>query len=153
MISGGQKGEERERSAPPTSSPSQPQLLVPPQTFHTQRHSSYYYYPFSIRRVIWILASDTVFVQLNQYSQILRRQCCLVVGCQQYWHWYNDLADELMMMMMTIMKMVMMVTTSPILCLTPRSSLSWSVHEAASRLSSHSPRDCGDICQLCWHFR
>ena len=31
----------------------------------------------SIRRVIWILASDTVFVQLNQYSQILRRQCCL----------------------------------------------------------------------------
>ena len=32
----------------------------------------------SIRRVIWILASDTVFVQLNQYSQILRRQCCLV---------------------------------------------------------------------------
>ena len=20
-------------------------------------------------------------------------------------------------------------------------------------LSSHSPRDCGDICQLCWHFR
>ena len=34
---------------------------------------------FSIRRVIWILASDTVsvFVQLNQYSQILRRQCCL----------------------------------------------------------------------------
>ena len=44
-------------------------------------------FPFSIRRVIWILASDTVFVSicqylsvfvpLNQYSQILRRQCCL----------------------------------------------------------------------------
>ena len=27
--------------------------------------------------VILFLASDTVFVQLNQYSQILRRQCCL----------------------------------------------------------------------------
>ena len=32
----------------------------------------------SRRRVIWILASETVFVQLNQYSQILRRQCCPV---------------------------------------------------------------------------
>ena len=32
----------------------------------------------SIRRVIWILASDTVFVKLNQYSQILRWQCCLM---------------------------------------------------------------------------
>ena len=32
----------------------------------------------SIRRVIWILATDTVFVKLNQYSQILRRQCSLL---------------------------------------------------------------------------
>ena len=38
----------------------------------------------SIRRVIRILASDTVtvtdtvFVKPNQYSQILRRQCCLI---------------------------------------------------------------------------
>ena len=33
----------------------------------------------SIRMVIGIFCSDidTVFVQLNQYSQILRRQCCL----------------------------------------------------------------------------
>ena len=33
---------------------------------------------FSIRMVIWIFCSDTVFVQLNQFSQILSRQCCLV---------------------------------------------------------------------------
>ena len=37
---------------------------------------------FSIRVVIGIFRSDTdtdtVFVQLNQYSQILRRQSCLV---------------------------------------------------------------------------
>ena len=32
---------------------------------------------FSIRMVIWIFCSDTVFVQLNQFSQILSRQCCL----------------------------------------------------------------------------
>ena len=38
----------------------------------------------SIRRVIWILASDTVtvpdavFVKLNQYSQILRRQTAML---------------------------------------------------------------------------
>ena len=41
----------------------------------------------SIRRVIWILASDTVFVfvKLNQHLQILKRQCCLVTqrqGCR-----------------------------------------------------------------------
>ena len=30
--------------------------------------------------VILFLASDTVFVQLNQYSQILRRQCWLTGG-------------------------------------------------------------------------
>ena len=30
---------------------------------------------FSIRMVIGIFCSDTVFVQLNQYSQLLRRQC------------------------------------------------------------------------------
>ena len=34
----------------------------------------------SIKKVIWILASDTVFVKLNQYSQILRQQCCLESG-------------------------------------------------------------------------
>ena len=34
---------------------------------------------FSIRMVIGIFCSDTVFVQLNQYSQILRRQCCLLL--------------------------------------------------------------------------
>ena len=37
---------------------------------------------FSIKVIIEIFRSDTdtdkVFVQLNQYSQILRRQCCLV---------------------------------------------------------------------------
>ena len=33
---------------------------------------------FSIRMVIGIFCSVTVFVQLNQYSQIPRRQCCLV---------------------------------------------------------------------------
>ena len=33
---------------------------------------------FIIRMVIGIFCSDTVFVQLNQYSQILRRQCCLL---------------------------------------------------------------------------
>ena len=32
---------------------------------------------FSIRMVIGIFCSDTVFVQLNQFSQILSRQCCL----------------------------------------------------------------------------
>ena len=31
----------------------------------------------SVRRILWILASNTVFVRLIQYSQILRRQCCL----------------------------------------------------------------------------
>ena len=35
---------------------------------------------FSIRMVIWIFCSDTVFVQLNQFSQILSRQCCLSRG-------------------------------------------------------------------------
>ena len=35
--------------------------------------------PRSVSEVIWILASDTVFVQLNQYPQIPRRQCCLVL--------------------------------------------------------------------------
>ena len=34
----------------------------------------------SIRRVIWISASDTVFFKLNQYSQILRRQCYLLLS-------------------------------------------------------------------------
>ena len=33
---------------------------------------------FSIRMVIGIFCSDTVFVQLNQYSQILRRHYCLI---------------------------------------------------------------------------
>ena len=37
----------------------------------------------SIRRVIWILAAVTVFVKLNQYSQILRRQCSLLSYQQQ----------------------------------------------------------------------
>ena len=32
---------------------------------------------FSIRTFFGIFCSDDVFVQLNQYSQILRRQCCL----------------------------------------------------------------------------
>merc|ERR1711994_188150 len=35
---------------------------------------------FSIRMVIGIFCSDTVFVQLNQFSQILSRQCCLTVA-------------------------------------------------------------------------
>ena len=39
---------------------------------------------FSIRMVIGIFCSDTVFdtvfVQLNQFSQILSRQCCLESG-------------------------------------------------------------------------
>ena len=34
---------------------------------------------FSIRMVIGIFFSDTVFVQLNQFSQILSRQCCLTL--------------------------------------------------------------------------
>ena len=35
---------------------------------------------FSIRMVIGIFCSDTVFVQLNQFSQILSRQCCLLLS-------------------------------------------------------------------------
>ena len=35
---------------------------------------------FSIRMVIGIFCSDTVFVQLNQFSQILSRQCCLLLA-------------------------------------------------------------------------
>ena len=37
---------------------------------------------FSIRMVIGIFCSDTVFVQLNQFSQILSRQCCLDIVLQ-----------------------------------------------------------------------
>ena len=43
---------------------------------------------FSIRMVIGIFCSDTVFVQLNQFSQILSRQCCLTepgLPNQNYW--------------------------------------------------------------------
>ena len=46
----------------------------------------------SIRRVIWILASDTVFVKLNQYSQIMRRQYCLV--SLPYENSYEDFSSE-----------------------------------------------------------
>ena len=46
----------------------------------------------SIRRVIWILASDTVFVKFNQYSQILRRQYCLV--SLPYENSYEDFSPE-----------------------------------------------------------
>ena len=35
---------------------------------------------FSRRMVIGIFCSDTVFVQLNQFSQILSRQCCLALA-------------------------------------------------------------------------
>ena len=35
---------------------------------------------FSIRMVIGIFCSDTVFVQLDQFSQILSRQCCLLTA-------------------------------------------------------------------------
>ena len=38
---------------------------------------------FSVRMVIGIFCSDVVFVQLNQYSQILRRQCSLLSYQQQ----------------------------------------------------------------------
>ena len=40
---------------------------------------------FSIRMVIGIFCSDTVFVQLNQFSQILSRQCCLAVFIHISW--------------------------------------------------------------------
>ena len=35
---------------------------------------------------------DTVFVKLNQYSQILRRQCCLV--SLPYENFYEDFSSE-----------------------------------------------------------
>ena len=41
---------------------------------------------FSIRMVIGIFCSDTVtvFVELNQYSLILRRQCCLIINTKHH---------------------------------------------------------------------
>ena len=54
----------------------------PPLTQHTYNQSTTQAKTrqgsrFSIRMVIGIFCSDTLFVQLNQYSQTLRRQCCL----------------------------------------------------------------------------
>ena len=51
-----------------------PPLPSPPSTHITTRQGP----RFTIRMVIGIFCTDTVFVQLNQYSQILRRQCCLI---------------------------------------------------------------------------
>ena len=44
---------------------------------------------FSIRMVIGIFCSDTVFVQLNQYSRILWRQCCLRQPCHLLTNWVS----------------------------------------------------------------
>ena len=63
------QGEERERSAPPTSSHSQPQLLVPPQTFHTQyrgiAHISHHHHH---HRRLCSFASNQCTFQQREYE-------------------------------------------------------------------------------------
>ena len=66
---------ERRRALGPT----QPRWKIAPQNLFLKTVASGRQGPlFSIRMDIGIFCSDTVFVQLNQYSQILSRQCRLV---------------------------------------------------------------------------